>query len=532
MQETLDRARPDSTDSDIDADTDIAGGGTGDGGGAGGDGGDGRPERVVPRPRWSWVLGLAAVALLCGEVLYRGATGGTAALGLVALAWVASVGPTNRWRPDGWLPVGTVAALAAWLPFRSSPTVDGFLIAACLLVIVFGPSSRRWSQLAAVRRFHWLDRLIEQLVAVIPTPSEQSRLASLRKRGPSLSLSGINPLGALCSLTFGLVLIALLRDGDAVFDSLLTGDVNLEWLGPVVPRAMTTLFAGTFAAWLLIAAVGTRTTPDPKSGPFFVRSKDAVVLLATSATVLGVFAVVQLLTIARGSAWVVERTGMTYASYAREGFFQLITVALLVVGAILLTRLLTAADRHRPSSVVCRLVEANAVLVVMLVGVSVRRLDLYEAAFGASLLRTMATWGALVAGVLTVLVAVATSQSDWLRVRLVAAVVGTVAVALLLLAAYDPERRVAERNIDRFEAGAELDLEYLAGLSPDAWQVVERRLPPEFVAGRLDDDRRLCDAEPSSGWFEFELRDRAMDDWWADRCTVAAAARGEFDDGR
>ena len=478
-----------------------------------------RIERRRPGARWLVVI--AAVAGLCGELLYRRATGGTTSVALVALAWIASIGPHGRWRPHGWLPIVTVAALAVWLPFRSSPWVDGLLIAMCLVVIAFGPSARRWEELRASRRFHWLDRLLEQLVTAVPTHDEQERARSAAARGPSVSLSGINPIGASCSLAFGVVLIALLRSGDAVFDSIFSTSVDLGWLGAAGPRVITTLMSLVAVGWLLLAAVGTRAAPPAAHGPIRTRSKDAALLLTTSAVVLGAFAMVQLLALAQGSRWVAERTGTTYASYAREGFFQLIAVAVLVVGAILLTRLLTGAERHRPTPTLCRLVEINAALVGLLVVVSVRRLDLYEEAFGASLLRTMATWGALVAGVLTVVVAVATSQSEWLRVRLAPTAVGVVVVALVGLAAYDPEHQVADHNISRFANGAELDLDYLARLSADAWIVVERRLPPTFVASRLDGNHDLCSDEPSSSRFELELRDQAIDDWWTDLCSAA-----------
>ena len=73
----------------------------------------------------------------------------------------------------------------------------------------------------------------------------------------------------------------------------------------------------------------------------------------------------------------------------------------------------------------------------------------------------------MVAGVL--------GRGRWLpRIALVSG-----AVALIGLAAINPDAWVAERNLDRYEATGELDLAYLQSLSADAAPVIVERLPAE-----------------------------------------------------
>ena len=56
------------------------------------------------------------------------------------------------------------------------------------------------------------------------------------------------------------------------------------------------------------------------------------------------------------------------------------------------------------------------------------------------------------------------------------------AVALIGLAAINPEAWVAERNLDRYDATVDLDLDYLQPLSADAAPLIVERLPAD-VAG-------------------------------------------------
>jgi hypothetical protein len=71
-------------------------------------------------------------------------------------------------------------------------------------------------------------------------------------------------------------------------------------------------------------------------------------------------------------------------------------------------------------------------------------------------------------------------------------------VALLGLAATNPERLIAERNIDRYEQTGSLDADYLLQLSPDI----------EPALARLPESVRVCAIyrnDDRSPWYEFNL---------------------------
>ncbi len=111
---------------------------------------------------------------------------------------------------------------------------------------------------------------------------------------------------------------------------------------------------------------------------------------------------------------------------------------------------------------------------------AIRRLVLYERAFGLSTDRVLAHTVALWLGVVLVLVVVAglTRRAGWLP----RAVAGTAAAALLALNLANPDALVARSLVDRYERTGAVDRAYLSGLSADA--------VPEML--RLPEPLRTC----------------------------------------
>ena len=126
-------------------------------------------------------------------------------------------------------------------------------------------------------------------------------------------------------------------------------------------------------------------------------------------------------------------------------------------------------------------------LALVILASALHRLDLYQDAFGASRLRLAADAFSLTIGgvfVLTV-VALALPRAAWLP-RACALLAG---VALLLFGASDPDRRVAERNVDRYQSTGAIDVIYLGGLSADAVPELVR-LPLHLREQAVMDQRR------------------------------------------
>ncbi|ALI29121.1 hypothetical protein XA26_53290 [Mycolicibacterium fortuitum] len=215
------------------------------------------------------------------------------------------------------------------------------------------------------------------------------------------------------------------------------------------------------------------------------------------------FVAVQATVLFGGHTHVLETEGLTYAEYARQGFWQLLWVSALTLlvlsGVIRVAGRGTAADRRLVRILVGILCATSIVVVIS----SIHRMWLYQQAYGFSTERLMVITTEVWLGVVFVLVAIAGIRMTgrWLpRAVLVAG-----ALALLGLAALNPERLIADRNIDRFEQTGALDAEYLSGLSSDIDPALARL--PEHVRSCVQSHRAQSDP-----WYQFNLSR-----WSADR---------------
>ncbi len=135
----------------------------------------------------------------------------------------------------------------------------------------------------------------------------------------------------------------------------------------------------------------------------------------------------------------------------------------------------------------------------MIIASAFGRMWTYQQAYGFTVLRLLVGTCELWLGVvyLLVIVAVLRLETAWLpRTTLATAV-----AALLILAVANPEALVASENIDRWQRGGELDVDYLSGLSADIVPVLDR-LPAPI---RLDVRQRLTHRLHDETWNSWTL---------------------------
>lgn len=271
-----------------------------------------------------------------------------------------------------------------------------------------------------------------------------------RVRPPAPVVRGI-ALAAPLLLVLGL----LLASADAVFASLFSVPSDA---GDVVLHAVL-LVVG---AWGVGGLLRTASADPPEPGPNTAANArlgrtEANVVLGGMVGLFAAFAVTQVVTAAGGARHVLDSRGLTYAAYARTGFFQLLAVAALTMLALLALRATT--DMTRTTLV---LAEAAVALILVIVAVSLYRLGLYEQAYGLTMLRlysqVFAVWIAIAFVILGAFLI--TRQPHGFP----AAAATTGLAMLLLLNAANPEAMVVERNAAR----AKVDAYYLSTLSDDA----------------------------------------------------------------
>lgn len=300
-------------------------------------------------------------------------------------------------------------------------------------------------------------------------------------------------LAVLASLALLAVFVPLLSGADAAFAHLVSS---------AVPQVDEDAIAG----WLLafgaggLAVVGAcylLAAPPAPAGESPARRRlthrvEWALPLGVLVALFAVFVAVRLVVLFGGEEYL-RRTGdLTAADYARGGFWQLsaaTVLTLVLVGAALRwAPNATAADRAWQRA----LLGALSGLSLVLVASALSRMWTYQQAYGFTVLRLLVEACEIWLGAVFVLVlgSLVRLRPAWLP----RAAVGTAAAALLALVVLDPERFIAERNIDRVEHGKPLDAQYLSRFSADVVPAAERLAEPlrscvlQEVTARLADD--------------------------------------------
>lgn len=463
----------------------------------------GRPGRPADPPVPRLLVGAAVAAgLACAAAIPTGRAGVGWA---VAAAVVAIAVAVAGWRTPGrvralhpwWVRAETLAwaAAAVALPVVAAVRSAQWLAALCLLTaLAAGALAVAGRQMRSVLR-----AVLALPIAALRAVPWLGRAARGTGRAGAVAAGGFR---LAASLLVGLVLVALfgslLASADPVFAQLV--DVALPTFDADVLAERVVLFvvgAGAVAgAVLLLAAPPALALPRLRPTP--LRTRDWAVPVGALVALFALFVGVQFAALFGNDAYVLRTTGLTFAEYARSGFWQLVAVSVLALAVILAgsrwAPAATAGDRLAKRV----LLGGLAGLCLVVVASAVRRMWLYQEAYGATVLRLLVAVCELWLGLCFVLVLVAV-----LRLRphgTARPMLGTAVAALLALAVLDPERFVAEQNVARFEATGRLDGEYLSGLSADAVPALLRLPDSTERTCILGTIARREQAEPDEDW--------------------------------
>jgi hypothetical protein len=316
----------------------------------------------------------------------------------------------------------------------------------------------------------------------------------LSKRGPI----GIRPFVSVgVALVLLLVFGSLLAGADKGFNDFLEALVPDLEVGVYVRMAFfgVVAAAGALGACYLVAAPPD-IDEDAEARPGTLRLKDYGLPVGVLVLLFTGFVGTQLAVLFGGEAYVMKTAGVTFAEYARSGFWQLLWVAVLTLGVIAGVAHFAVKKTAREQLWLRVLLGSLAVLTLVIVASALSRMWFYQQAYGWTVLRLLVAsceiWLAVV--YLMVIAGGITLRANWLP----KAIVGTGAAFLLTVMAINPERVVADYNVSRFEATQKIDTGYLATLSEDA--------VPALV--RLPAQERTC----ALRW----LKDRNVEQDWRD----------------
>ena len=220
------------------------------------------------------------------------------------------------------------------------------------------------------------------------------------------------------------------------------------------------------------------------------------------------FVLIQVTVLFAGHRYVLATEGVTYAEYARQGFFQLLTVGGLTLAVIAAAVRWARREGSRDTMLLRLLLGTLSLLTLVILASALRRLTLYEDAYGLTSLRFSVHATILwMAGIFVLLlVAGATMRTSWLpRVAVIFTALG-----ILLFSLVNPDGVVAEHNVRRFQETGMLDLGYASSLGVDAVPALAA-LPPELRCWALNPIATgLTSSDPLLGWNLARTRARSV----------------------
>ncbi|MGP3935647.1 DUF4153 domain-containing protein [Nonomuraea sp. KM88] len=322
------------------------------------------------------------------------------------------------------------------------------------------------------------------------------KLTARRRVMPTLAALAIT---AVLLAVFGL----LFASADAVFASYLERlTTTPDWVESAPLRIfLFVLFAVLLAAVVLVAL---RPVNDPV-GPqkkFKVSRSIWLVPLTAVNLLFASFVAVQITALFGGDARVLRTAGLTYAEYARQGFFQLVVVSVFVLGIVAVAGGLLKAERRERWVLAGLLAMLCGLTMVVLVS-ALHRMNLYTDAYGLSRLRlsvqaTVWWLGSLFALVLLAgAVRFAGRGSGWLP----RTVVLVTALGLGAFAVVNPDLRVAYSQVE-VRGGTQLDSDYLGDLGAEAVPALDRLPEPQrsCVLADVVEANGLDRPDPWNGW--------------------------------
>lgn len=369
-----------------------------------------------------------------------------------------------------------------------------------LLPIALAPLAFLWHESLALKALNLLALLTALSLAVLRAQGGRLRVSSLMKYALGSIIAGVNTVFGIFPLLFGnpewkkslgggsrsgaavlrgvafsllplLIFGALLMAADAVFQNLIHRIFHFDFTHLVV-FAFITICVGGYLRGMLFGhelSLGTeRYVP-----PFSMGAIETGVMLGLLDLLFLAFVVVQVRYFFGGSALVKATTGLTYAEYARRGFFELVAVAALVLPLLLFVHWLLRPEDARGQRLFQWLAGAQIALLFVIMASAFERMSLYQAEYGLSEPRLYPTAFMGWLAVVFIWFCVTVLRGHRERFAFGAMVAGFLLIATLHV--INPDALIARTNMARARAGHVFDVGYISRLSADA--------APEIVAG-------------------------------------------------
>ena len=451
----------------------------------------------VPRASVAALLVAGVVLGAIGDALLR-APGGP--VGLNLSVWIASVAIAaltlhrraslvlDRERA-AWLAIGVV--FAAGLAWRDAPPLK--LLALGCATLAFALAAHRltasWVRRAGVLRYAGALALgaLHAWTAAVPALVDAARRfarVETARPGRWRSTAAV-ARGFVIAVPLVVVFGALFMSADAVFANLVEDVVRFD-----LDRIASHVLLFAIAAWLstgylrgfltgteLPSCAECRDDVERRYEPAANRPALGIIEVATALAAVDllflVFVIVQFRYLFGADTLVQITPGLTYAEYARRGFFELVAAVALVVPVLLAADWVLDRRSRRDATVFSGLAGVQIALVLAIAASALQRLRLYHASYGLTESRLYAM--ALLIWMDAILVWIGATVLRGRRESFAFGALASGLATVVVLFVINPDALIARTNVARMrsaDAAVRFDVAYATSLSADAVPVL------------------------------------------------------------
>lgn len=413
--------------------------------------------------------------------------------------WVAGFGGSllflsYRWHHekrivDHWLVLMAVGFSAACV-WRDSPTLRGLnlLVTAIAVGLLARPQLIAHLRQAGVIEYGlnlglaWLSPMIGPTFAF----SSEMEWKQIPRSKWTTQASAILR-GAVIAFPLLLVFGGLLVSADATFERLVNHFFNFDPAEIFVHAGLILI-----GAWL-VGGLIQRMFIDNGPGlqpstllPLGLRNL-GITEVATVLSLLNLlflsFVLIQIRYFFGGAARVFTTSGLTFAEYARRGFFELVTVAALVLPVLLALHWMLNQENPAHERLFRWLAGFQVVMLMVMMTSALQRMMIYQKMYGLTELRVYTTAFMLWLAIVFVWFGMTVLRGQRQTFAFGALVTGILAVGILNVV--NPDALIAQTNLTRVSEGRTVDASYLTRLSADAVPIVVDHLETIHLSQRV-----------------------------------------------
>ena len=367
------------------------------------------------------------------------------------------------------------AALFAWRDSLTLKVLDG--LALFTLVALLAAKVRyEWSPWQpfgeyAARLGHVLFSGFKGAAPIIEKEVDWKQLA----QGDSASTFKSVGRGLLLALPILALFTFLLASADARFDWLLTNSIHFDAGSMVTHLAVILVSSWVAAGYLRDVSQKDSVSVTIWRYPFALGIVEVGIVLGLLDLLFAAFVTLQIPYLFGGAGHVIGRAEITYAEYARRGFFELVWVSALVLLLLLHSHSMLRSAGRGGEKLFRALAGLMIALLFVIMASAMQRMRLYEEQYGLTELRFYTTvfmgWLAIV------FVWFIPTVLGGLRNRFSFGALIAAMALVLALHFINPDAYIVRTNVARAAEGKPFDARYVSSLSLDSVPELSSALP-------------------------------------------------------